>query len=73
MDYFLWALQRVYAKGDDRYLRFLWAKVGVIQDVDDRRRSQYGTWNPFQSEPGSVWKLVPADKVPAGAKTAPLD
>jgi hypothetical protein len=35
--------------------------------------SQYGTWNPFDSKRGSVWKLVPADKVPGGAKTAPLD
>jgi glucose/arabinose dehydrogenase len=33
--------------------------------------SQYGTWNPFDSARGSVWKLVSADKVPAGAKTAP--
>lgn len=35
--------------------------------------SQYGVWNPFDSERGSVWKIVAADKVPAGAKTAPLD
>jgi glucose/arabinose dehydrogenase len=35
--------------------------------------SQYGTWNPFQNPPGSVWKLVSADKVPSGAKTAPAD
>jgi glucose/arabinose dehydrogenase len=35
--------------------------------------SQYGTWNPFQNPPGSVWKLVSADKVPSGAKTAPTD
>jgi glucose/arabinose dehydrogenase len=35
--------------------------------------SQYGTWNPFQNPPGSVWKLVAADKVPSGAKTAPTD
>ncbi|HEY8748248.1 MAG TPA: PQQ-dependent sugar dehydrogenase [Tepidisphaeraceae bacterium] len=33
--------------------------------------SQYGTWNPFESAKGSVWKLVAADKVPSGAKTAP--
>src|SRR6185312_11646871 len=33
--------------------------------------SQYGTWNPFESARGSVWKLVPADKVSGGAKTAP--
>jgi len=35
--------------------------------------SQYGAWNPFDSERGSVWKLVSADKVPSGAKTAPTD
>ena len=31
--------------------------------------SQYGTWNPFDSARGAVWKIVAADKVPAGAKT----
>ncbi|HYE98397.1 MAG TPA: PQQ-dependent sugar dehydrogenase [Planctomycetota bacterium] len=35
--------------------------------------SQYGTWNPFQSGTGSVWKLVAADKVPAGAKAVPTE
>jgi glucose/arabinose dehydrogenase len=35
--------------------------------------SQYGVWNPFESEKGSVWKVVAADKVPNRAKTAPLD
>jgi glucose/arabinose dehydrogenase len=35
--------------------------------------SQYGAWNPFESARGSVWKLVSKDKVPSGAKTAPLD
>ena len=34
--------------------------------------SQYGTWNPYESARGSVWKLVAADKTPAGAKTAPV-
>jgi len=33
--------------------------------------SQYGTWNPFDSPRGSVWKLVAADRVSSGAKTAP--
>ena len=32
--------------------------------------SQYGPFIP-NMEPGSVWKIVPADKVPAGAKTPP--
>jgi glucose/arabinose dehydrogenase len=35
--------------------------------------SQYGAWNPFESERGSVWKLVAADKAPANAKKAPMD
>jgi len=33
--------------------------------------SQYGAWNPYESAKGSVWKLVSADKVSTGAKTAP--
>jgi hypothetical protein len=43
-DYFLWALQRVYTKGEDRYLRFVWPRVRLVQDVDDRRTSQYGVY-----------------------------
>jgi hypothetical protein len=35
--------------------------------------TQYGAWNPFESPRGSLWKLVAADKVPDGAKTAPRD
>ena len=35
--------------------------------------SQYGAWNPFEAARGSVWKIVQADKVPAGAKTAPTE
>jgi len=34
--------------------------------------SQYGVWNPFDQARGAVWKVVAADKVPAGATTAPL-
>jgi len=42
VDYFLWALQRVYTKSEDRYLQFLWSKIGVIQDVDDRQKALPG-------------------------------
>jgi len=35
--------------------------------------SQYGAYkDPFTNPPGSVWRVVSADKVPAGAKTAPV-
>jgi hypothetical protein len=31
-----------------------------------------GPVDPTTSERGALWKIVPADKVPAGAVTAPL-
>ncbi len=31
-----------------------------------------GPVDPYQSERGALWKIVPADKVPAGATVAPL-
>jgi len=44
VDYFLWALQRVYVRGEDRYLRYIWDSVGLIHDVDDRRETGYGAY-----------------------------
>jgi glucose/arabinose dehydrogenase len=32
-----------------------------------------GPVDPATSAPGALWKIVPADKVPAGAETAPLE
>jgi len=44
VDYFLWALQRAYAKGQDRFIRFLWPRVSLVHDVDDRRKNVYGVY-----------------------------
>jgi hypothetical protein len=33
-DYFLWALQRFYERGEDRYISFIWDRVGGINDLD---------------------------------------
>ncbi len=50
VDYFLWALQRVYErpddKGGDRYLNALWkaGKVTLVEDVDDTRLKPYGVY-----------------------------
>jgi hypothetical protein len=53
-DYFLWAIQRVYTKGEDRYARFVWPKVRLVHDVDDRRKSPigmyYGEKTPLTAE-----------------------
>jgi len=36
--------------------------------------SQYGAYkDPFSNPAGSVWQVVLADKVPSGAKTAPVE
>lgn len=43
-DYFLWALQRVYTRGEDRYLSFLWPRTRLVHDVDDRRKSAFGVY-----------------------------
>jgi hypothetical protein len=43
-DYFLWALQRLYERGEDRYLAYLWPQVHLVQDVDDTRQAKYGTY-----------------------------
>jgi len=43
-DYFLWALQRAYEKGEDRYLEVLWPHCSLVVDVDDTRQAEYGTY-----------------------------
>lgn len=44
VDYFLWALQRVYTRSEDRFLQFVQDRVRLIHDVDDRRRSPAGAY-----------------------------
>ncbi|MEX1231751.1 MAG: DUF3800 domain-containing protein [Planctomycetaceae bacterium] len=44
VDYFAWALQRLYEKQDERYWQFVWPKVRLVIDVDDVRRTEYGEY-----------------------------
>jgi hypothetical protein len=39
VDYFLWALQRLYETGEERFWELVWPKVGVVIDVDAGRGS----------------------------------
>ena len=41
-DYILWALQRLYERGEDRYLAAVWPAVQLVHDVDDVRETAYG-------------------------------
>jgi hypothetical protein len=43
-DCFLWALQRLYERGEDRFIRTLWPRCRLIRDIDDTREADYGKY-----------------------------
>ena len=43
-DYLLWAIQRLYEKQEDRFVRFVWPLVRLVHDVDDTREAEYGVY-----------------------------
>ncbi|MDA0919171.1 MAG: DUF3800 domain-containing protein [Planctomycetota bacterium] len=53
-DYYLWALQRLFELGEDRFLQLVWSQVGLVHDVDDTRLKEYGVYytqaNPLTAE-----------------------
>ena len=54
IDYYLWAIQRLYERDEDRFLRLVWEQAGLVLDVDDTRKKGYGVFytrdNPLTSE-----------------------
>lgn len=44
IDYYLWALQRLYERGEDRFFNLLAPAYRVIMDLDDKRNREYGEW-----------------------------
>ncbi|MCX7047669.1 MAG: DUF3800 domain-containing protein [Candidatus Sumerlaeota bacterium] len=44
VDYFLWALQRLYERGEDRFIQLLWSKVSFVHDIDDVSGKKYGVY-----------------------------
>ena len=44
VDYFLWALQRLYELREDRFLQMLWPQCKLIRDIDDTREAKYGVY-----------------------------
>jgi len=44
VDYFLWALQRLYERREDRFVALLWPAVRLVHDVDDTREAAYGVY-----------------------------
>ena len=44
VDYFVWALQRLYERGEDRYVEYLWQAFRLVHDIDDTRKTDYGVY-----------------------------
>jgi len=44
VDYFLWALQRLYERKEERYWQFVLPSVSLVHDVDDTRNNDYGEY-----------------------------
>ena len=44
VDYFVWALQRLYERGEDRYVEYLWRAFRLVHDIDDTRKTDYGVY-----------------------------
>ena len=54
VDYCLWAVQRFYERGEDRFLAAIAPHVRLVMDLDDKRRRGAGEWyqdrNPLTLE-----------------------
>ena len=44
VDYFIWALQKLYELGEERYVNYLWPAFRLVHDIDDRREAGYGVY-----------------------------
>lgn len=58
IDYFLWALQRLYERREDRFFVPLARHYRLIMDLDDTRRRPYGEWYS-DANPLTLEKLKP--------------
>lgn len=44
IDYYLWAVQRMFEREEDRYFQLLAPRFKLIMDLDDTRNKLYGEW-----------------------------
>lgn len=54
VDYFVWALQRLYERDEERYLVYSWDAFRLVHDIDDTRKTDNGILytqkNPLTTE-----------------------
>lgn len=60
VDYYLWALQRLYERREDRFFNLLASGYRLIMDVDDKREKPYGQWYTDKN-PLAVQKIKPSE------------
>ncbi len=58
IDYYLWALQRMYERGEARFFELLRPAYRLIMDLDDDRHKPYGEWYSDQN-PLTLEKIMP--------------
>jgi Protein of unknown function (DUF3800) len=51
VDYMLWALQRFYERGEDRFLQLMWPKVSLVHAVDETTDAPYGVYYTKKNPP----------------------
>jgi len=60
IDYFLWAVQRIYERGEDRFFNALAQHYKLIMDLDDTRSRAYGEWYS-KANPLALKKIMPLE------------
>lgn len=58
IDYYLWALQRLFERGEDRFFNMLAGDYSLIVDLDDKRNNDYGEYYS-KNNPLSLKKIKP--------------
>jgi len=58
IDYYLWALQRLYERGEDRFYNFLAGDFKLVMDLDDTRNKPDGEWY-FDANSLTLEKIMP--------------
>lgn len=58
IDYYLWALQRLYERSEERFFNLLAKDYRLIMDLDDSRNKEYGEWYS-DSNPLRLKKIKP--------------
>jgi hypothetical protein len=57
VDYYLWAMQRLYERGQERFFRALESQYRLTMDLDDKRNNPCGEWysDANKLDPQNLW------------------